>query len=61
MEFCQVKDVEELLTELGDSRQIESRIIDFIVSSRNTDSHSYSNLKLAAITAFYSINYIQGH
>lgn len=42
MEFCQVKDVEELLTELGDSRQIESRIIDFIVSSRNTDSHSYS-------------------
>lgn len=59
MEFCHIKATEELLNGLGDSQQIESRIIDFIVSSRDTAYYCYSNLKLAAIMDFYSINDLQ--
>ncbi|MGA7603010.1 MAG: hypothetical protein WCE33_08000, partial [Nitrososphaeraceae archaeon] len=59
LEFCNLRETEELLTRLGDPRQIESRIIDFIVSARDRVTYSYSSLKLAAILAFYSINDLQ--
>ncbi|MFZ0264788.1 MAG: hypothetical protein WAL42_06850, partial [Nitrososphaeraceae archaeon] len=59
LEFCNLQETEELLTRLGDPRQIESRIIDFIVSARDRVTYSYSSLKLAAILAFYSINDLQ--
>ena len=59
LEFCNLRETEELLTRLGDLRQIESRIIDFIVSARDQVTYSYSSLKLAAIMAFYSINDLQ--
>jgi hypothetical protein len=59
MEYCNIQHTDDLLTRLGDSKQIESRIIDFIVSNKDTESHSYRCLKLAALTAFYSINDIQ--
>ena len=45
----QVQDTDDLLTRLGDSRDIESRIIDFIVSSRDTVTYSYSALKAKSI------------
>jgi hypothetical protein len=59
MEYCNLQDTEDLLTKLGDTRQIESRVIDFIVSARDQVTYSYNSLKLAAIMAFYSINDLQ--
>jgi integrase len=59
MEYCNLQDTEDLLTKLGDTRQIESHVIDFIVSARERVTYSYNSLKLAAIMAFYSINDLQ--
>ena len=53
MKFCNITRVEQLLT--SDIKLIESRIIDWLVSERRM-SHDSRSLRLAALSAFYSIN-----